>query len=105
MNLKDYEIAKKLKKRLSETTNVLDFRVFGSRVKDTQHEHSDMDVYVEVDYLDKELSEKILDIVWEVGFENYVVISPLVCTKEEVENTPLRSSPIIKNIYVEGVRV
>ena len=105
MKSKDFEIAKMLKERLSEVAQILELRVFGSRARDSQYEYSDMDIFIKVVHLDKDLKDKILDIVWEVGFENFIVISPLVCTKEEVENTPLRSSPIIKNIFEEGVRV
>ena len=105
MNSKDYEIAKRLKERLSEVAQILELRVFGSRARDSQYEYSDMDIFIKVVHLDKNLKNTILDIVWEVGFENFMVISPLICTKEEIENTPLRSSPIIKNIFEEGVKV
>ena len=33
MKPKDYEIAKELKKRLSEVVDLIDFRVFGSRAR------------------------------------------------------------------------
>ena len=105
MNPKDYNTAKMLKKRLLEVTEILDFRVFGSRVKDVQHEYSDLDVYIEVEHLDREVEDKILDIVWEIGFENFVLNSPFVCSKDEVENKPLRSSSILKSIKAEVVRV
>ncbi len=52
-----------------------------------------MDVFIEVVTLDKNLKERIYEIVWEVGFENFMAISPLICTKDEIENSPLRSAP------------
>jgi predicted nucleotidyltransferase len=105
MKPKDYEIAKILKERLSEVVNLVDFRVFGSRARGDADDLSDMDVFLEVESLDKELKEKISDIVWEVGFENFVVISPLIFTKDEIENSPIRSSPIVKNISKEGIKI
>jgi len=51
----DYEIARKLKNRLSEVINILDFKIFGSRARGDAGEFSDMDVFVEVESLDKEL--------------------------------------------------
>ena len=105
MKPKDYEIAKILKERLSEVVNLIDFRVFGSRARGDADDLSDMDVFLEVELLDKELKEKISDIVWEVGFENFVVISPLIFTKDEIENSPIRSSPIVKNISKEGIKI
>jgi len=105
MRQKDYEIAKKLKNKLSEAVQLLDFRVFGSRARGDGDEYSDMDVFMEVASLNKELEEKITDIVWEVGFENFMVIVPLIFTKDEIENSPLKSSPIVRNILKKGVRV
>jgi predicted nucleotidyltransferase len=105
MKQRDREIAIQLKKRLSENVPLLDFRVFGSRGRGDSDEYSDMDVFVLVEAIDKDTKEKIRDIVWEVGFENFVVISALVFTKDEIENTPLRSSQIVRNITEDGVRI
>lgn len=105
MQQKDYEIAKELKKRLSEVVNLIDFRIFGSRARGEADEYSDMDVFIEVEYLDKQLKEKIRNITWEVGFENSIYISPLIFTRYEIEDSPLRASPIVKNIAEEGVKV
>lgn len=105
MKQKDYEIAKELKKRLSDVVNLIDFKVFGSRARGEADEYSDMDVFIEIESLDKKIKEKISDITWEIGFENLIVISPLIFTRDEIENSPLRASPIVKNIAEEGVAV
>jgi len=105
MKTRDYEIAKQLKERLSSVITLIDFRVFGSRARGDPDEYSDMDVFIEVEYLDKDLEEKISDIVWEIGFENSVYISPLIFTRYEIEDSPLRASPIVKNIREEGIHV
>ncbi len=105
MKSRDYEIAKELKDKLSRVVQLIDFRVFGSRARGTQDEYSDMDVFIEVEHLDKGLEEKIYDIIWEVSFENSICISPLIFTRYEIEESPLRASPIVKNITEEGVEV
>lgn len=105
MTEKDYLIAKELKERLSKITNLIDFEVFGSRAKNIHEEDSDMDIFVEVEFLNKELKEKIYEITWEVGFENFMVISPIIFTYDEVENSPLKSSPILRNISEDGVKI
>lgn len=105
MNQKDYLIAKELKEKLSEVVSVVNLYIFGSRARGDQDEYSDLDVSIEVASLDKEVKEKVYEIIWEVGFENFVVISPLVYTSNELKNSPLRSAQILKNILEEGVKI
>jgi uncharacterized protein len=102
---KDYKIAEELKDRLSQVVRLVDFRVFGSRARGDMDEYSDMDVFIEVEFIDKETKNKISDIVWEVGFKHFVVISPLIFTKYEIEESPLKTSPIVENITKEGVKI
>jgi len=105
MKNEDFRIARELKNRLSGLVEILDFKVFGSRARGDADEYSDMDVFFEVESLDSALKDKISEIVWEVGFNNYTVISPLIFTREELENSPLRSSLIVEVIAEEGVAV
>ncbi|MBI5746596.1 MAG: hypothetical protein HZA13_06325 [Nitrospirae bacterium] len=55
--------------------------------------------------IDKELEDLIHHIVWEVSLEHSLYISPLIFTSHEIEKSPLRVSPIVKNIEEEGVKV
>jgi len=105
MTKKDMEIAKELKEKLSKVVDLVDFRVFGSRARGDQDEYSDLDIFIEVENLDKKIKEKIRDITWETGFENSAFISSLIFTRYEIEDSPLRSSPIIKNINEEGIKI
>jgi predicted nucleotidyltransferase len=105
MEQRDYEIARKLKEKLSEILPLVDFRIFGSRARGDADEYSDMDIFIEIESVNKVLKDIISDLIWEVGFEYFTVISPLVFTKEEIENSPLKASPIVKNILTEGIRI
>jgi len=105
MKIEDLRIARDLKSKLSGIVELIDFKVFGSRARGDADEYSDMDVFFAVEALDCALKDKISEIVWEVGFNNYTVISPLIFTREELENSPLRSSPIVEVIAEEGVAV
>jgi len=105
MTDKDKEIAEELKHRLSKTINLIDFRIFGSRARGDASEYSDMDVFIEVEQLSKQLKTEIRDIVWEVGIENSIYISPIIFTRSEIEQSPLRNSSIVSSIYEEGVTV
>lgn len=101
----DARIARELKRRLTEVVNLVDFKVFGSRARGDADEYSDMDVFIKVESIDKETKEKIHHVAWEVGFENFIHISTLLFTRYELEETPVRSSPIVINIAEEGIRI
>ena len=103
MTPRDLEIAEELRRRLAEVVPLLDFRIFGSRARGDADEYSDLDVFVKVERIDRNVKEKIEEVIWEVGFDNFIVISPLIFTRDEIENTALRSSAIVKNITEEGV--
>lgn len=105
MKDRDRRIAEDLKRRLSEVVTLLDFRVFGSRAREDADEYSDMDVFLEVERLDDTTRELIRDATWEIGFHNLLVISPLIMTRDEVENSPQKSSPILQSVREEGVSV
>ena len=101
----DYTIAQELKRRLSSVVKIEDFRVFGSRARKDNDKYSDLDVYIVVEKRTQELEKKIFDISWEVGYENYIIISTLIFTLDEIRNSPLRSSPIVKVIQEQGIPV
>jgi len=105
MKDKDRGVALELKNRLAGLVKLVDFSVFGSRARGDAMEDSDMDVFIEVENLDKDLKERVQDAAWEVGFENFMVISPLIFTRDELENSPLRSSPIVRAIKEEGAQI
>ena len=102
---RNLEIARQLKRSLSEVAELVDLRLFGSRARGDEDEYSDMDVFVNVAFINKKIRGDISEVVWRVGFENYIVISPLIFTREELERSALRASPIVKSIYKEGIQI
>lgn len=105
MNPRDYKIACELKRRLAEAVEMIDFKVYGSKARCDDEEFSELDVFIEVATLDRKTRDLISEIAWEIGLANLIVISPLVFSVDETENSPLRASPILLNIKEEGIRV
>jgi len=104
MNLRDYSIAREFKRRLAEAVELIDFKVYGSKARamKTNSRTWMSSLKWRPGPKDKDL---IYEIAWEVGLENLIVISPLVFTEDEIENSPLRASPILININEEGIRL
>jgi hypothetical protein len=47
----------------------------------------------------------VSDILWEISFENGVVVAPVIFSREDIENGPLFASPIYRVIMKEGIPV
>ena len=105
MTQKEIQVAKVLKEKLSAVVPLVDFRVFGSRARGDAQEYSDLDIFVEVPFLDENLDEQIQHAAWEVGLEHMIFISVVIFTQHDIEHTPLKSSPIVRNIMEEGIRI
>jgi predicted nucleotidyltransferase len=99
----DRQVTLEFKRRLEEITTVLDVRGFGSRARGDAAPDSDLDVFVEVASLTPALRRRIDEIAWEVGFERDYVISPIMVSRQELQEGPIGASPLILEIEREGV--
>lgn len=76
---------------------------FGSRTRGDATVESDLDVCVVVDKLDDESDSAIMEIAWQIGFKNDVVISTVTFSKIEFEDGPCSKSGLVQNILDYGV--
>jgi predicted nucleotidyltransferase len=76
---------------------------FGSRVRGDATEESDLDVCVVVDKLDDESDSAIMEIAWQIGFKNDVVISTVTYSNEEFEGGPCAESGLVQDILDNGI--
>jgi len=101
----DLQTARELKKRVSKLTPLIDFRLFGSRARGDADDYSDMDIFMEFETVDRELSSRVKNAAWDITLESGIVVTTLLFSRHEIEDSPLRSSPIIRVIMEEGVHV
>jgi len=105
MDKRSLEIAHQLKRDIEKEVKVIDMRIFGSRARGDFQEDSDLDIYIELENNSSEIEDIIFYIVWKIGFENELVITTIIFTRDELENGPMKFSPIYRNIMREGVAV
>ncbi|MFC2146527.1 hypothetical protein ACFLRT_04105 [Acidobacteriota bacterium] len=94
---------KVLKERLISRYSILDFRIFGSKVRREDTSQSDIDVMIKIADLNPGIESDIYDIVFDVNLENDCFISVIIFSKEEIEKGPMSESPIYKAIMKEGM--
>ncbi|MBF0236542.1 MAG: nucleotidyltransferase domain-containing protein [SAR324 cluster bacterium] len=102
---KDRQIATIFRDRLKQITPILEFKVFGSRVRGDFTEESDLDIYVKTVSMNNALRYQISDLAWEIGFENDRVIGTFVTTESQIRQGAQGANPLIAQIEKEGVEV
>jgi len=101
----DWNVLRQFAKRARALDPAASIWAFGSRTRGTADAESDLDVCVVLEHLTPHIREKVSDIAWEVGFENEVLVSTTVFSREMFERGPFSVSPLVRTILREGVAV
>ena len=100
LSTQDARIARKVKRRISEITDIKRLVVYGSRARGKATKYSDLDLYIELNAnVNPALRRRIREIAWEVSLDSGIVISTLVASDR------LKGQPILKAIQAEGIPV
>jgi len=106
--MKNFErdILQKLRELLDKKVNLQKMILFGSRARDDADEFSDMDVLIIIDgFVNDTDRDFVSDCAWEIGFENGIVIVPVVYDRNAWENGPDRYSLLAIAVDREGISV
>ena len=79
--------------------------VFGSRARGDAEWNSDLNVSIVLEKVENNADEWIRNVAWEIGFENDLVITTVVASKEQFEPGPLSESTLVANVLREGVTI
>ena len=106
MNVIEEAVLGSFRTLLSQRVRLHELVLFGSRGRGDADPESDMDVLVVLeDGAGTEARQVVSECAWEAGFENGIVVLPIVFTRSEWEDGPERHSLLARTIRAEGVRV
>jgi len=77
--------------------------LYGSAARGQLDAESDIDLLVVLPELDWEIQKEIIAVCFDAGLQCERVISPNCYTTEEMEHSPLRSSPLVLAARREGL--
>jgi len=102
--LTDNEIKaiKRLKEIVSGKYDLLDFVLYGSKASGCDTEESDIDVMIELEEETSDVRWDIYKMVADVNVDFGCLISPVLFGRRELEEGPMKESPIYKRIAAEG---
>jgi predicted nucleotidyltransferase len=96
------KIAKELKKRISSKYLLHQFIIFGSSARGDSRMGSDIDVWVCLPELNRDIEENLFDIAYDLELE-YDCLIDLIAVSEQDLNGKIGQAPIRENILSEGI--
>jgi predicted nucleotidyltransferase len=90
-----------LKSRISEKYDVREMRLFGSSVRGDRRSDSDIDVFIILPKVNRQIEEDLYDIAYELELKYDCLIDLIVFSDEILEDHYL-NVPIYQNVLKEG---
>jgi predicted nucleotidyltransferase len=106
MDVKDHEILNRLKRLLQKRVQLYKIILFGSRARGDAEPDSDMDVLVILDEPGTpEKFEAVSECAWEAGFDEGIVVVPVMVSRTNWETGPEKASLLAIAVREEGVTI
>jgi len=98
------KIVAELRERIAEQYPIREIRVFGSSVRGDTRKESDIDVWVCLAELNREIEERLFDIAYDMELK-YDCLIDLIAVSEQDLDGKIGIAPIQKNILSEGIAI
>ena len=102
LNAEEREALSKVTQTLRERFGATEIILYGSAARGQMDAESDIDLLVVLPKFDWEIQKEISGVCFDASLQCDRVISPNCYTTEEIEHSPLRSSPLVLTARREG---
>ena len=104
MDERTITIVNELKMMISKKYPLIEMRIFGSTARGDQKPESDIDVFIHLPRVNRELEEDLFDMAYDLELKYDCLIDVIALSDENLAKT--HAQPLIyKNIMKEGVSV
>ncbi len=107
LNKQERKAIKEFKKKLNEelSEQIVEVKLFGSKVRGDSHKESDIDILVVLKDDSEKNKDKIFEVVQNILLDYEVLLSPIIFNKEEYDSLNKIPTIFMQNIKFEGVRI
>jgi predicted nucleotidyltransferase len=98
------KIIRELKTKISSKHEIDDLKVFGSSARGDRREDSDIDVYILIPEVNRQIEEDLFDIAYDLELKYDCLIDLIVCDQQALKGK-FASTPIYDKIINEGLGV
>ncbi len=102
LNPKEREVLSQVTRTLRDRFGATEVILYGSAARGQLDEESDIDLLVVLPKFDWEIQKEIIGVCFEAELQCDRIISVLCYSTDEIEHSPLRSSPLVVTARREG---
>ncbi len=100
---KEQAVIADIVRRLKSEFGAQRVTLYGSAARGTMDAESDIDLIAVLPVADWETKKRVADLCFEAEMEIERIVSVLCVSRDTVERTPFRSSPLLQAVRREGV--
>jgi predicted nucleotidyltransferase len=102
LNTEEREALSQVTRTLRDRFGATEIILYGSAARGQLDEESDIDLLVVLPRIDWEIQKEIIGVCFEAELQCGRIISTVCYSTEEMEHSPLRSSPLVLTARREG---
>jgi len=100
---KENDALTELKEKLSQKYKLLWMKLIGSKARGDSDEESDVDIVIVLENVGWDIERDIYETCFYLGLKYDVIISPIIYSKKEINDTLTQITPFYRMVEAEGI--